>query len=80
VNATYDIFIHHPESGPIWVEAIQGLENARMRVINLLVTSPGDYFVYDPINAKVVVTTGGWPVTPLRRARPAAMIHLDSAH
>jgi hypothetical protein len=54
---TYDIFRDLPESGPIWIEAVQGLEDARARLVKLLETRPGDYFVYDPIAAKIVVAT-----------------------
>jgi hypothetical protein len=56
LNATYDIFRAHPDKGPIWVEAVQGLENARARLMKLLETRPGNYFVYDSITSKVVVT------------------------
>jgi hypothetical protein len=41
------------------MEAVQGLENARARLIRLLETHPGDYFVYDPTTAKVVATAVG---------------------
>jgi hypothetical protein len=59
VNGTYDIFRGLPDSGLIWMEAVQGLENARARLIKLLETHPGDYFVYDPTTAKVVATAVG---------------------
>jgi hypothetical protein len=54
MNETYDIFRDLAETGPIWIEAVQGLENARVRLQNLCQAHPGDYFVYDPSTAKVI--------------------------
>jgi hypothetical protein len=59
VTATYDIFKGLPDREPIWVESVQGLDNAGARIIKLLETRPGDYFVYDSIAAKIVVTAVG---------------------
>ncbi|MGA8143128.1 MAG: hypothetical protein WB987_04475 [Candidatus Acidiferrales bacterium] len=54
MDATYDIFRDLPDSGPIWIEAVQGLKNAHARLTELRETRPGDYFVYDPIAAKII--------------------------
>jgi hypothetical protein len=54
---TYDIFRDLPDSGPIWIEAVQGLEDARARLMKLLETRPGDYFVYDPVAAKIIAVS-----------------------
>jgi hypothetical protein len=56
MNATYDIFRDFPDDGPIWIEAVQGLENARARLMKLHETRSGDYFVYDPTSSKIVAT------------------------
>lgn len=56
MSATYDIFRDFPDSGPIWIESIQGLENATGRLRNLLENRPGDYFVYDTASAKIVAS------------------------
>lgn len=50
---TYDIFREHP-SGPVWVEAVQDIERARTRLIDLLKIHPGNYFVFDPRNSRVI--------------------------
>jgi hypothetical protein len=57
VNTVYDIFRDFPDSGPIWMEAVQGLENVMGRLRILVQTRPGDYFVYDSTSAKVIDTT-----------------------
>lgn len=56
MNTVYDIFRDFPDSGPIWIEAIQGLDNATGRLRNLLESHPGDYFVYDTSSAKIIAT------------------------
>lgn len=57
MEAAYDIFRAFPDSGPIWIEVVHGLENARFRVLELRQLRPGDYFAFDSANAKVVATT-----------------------
>ena len=57
MEAAYDIFRAFPDSGPIWIEVVHGLENARFRLLELRQSRPGDYFVFDSANAKVVATT-----------------------
>jgi hypothetical protein len=54
MTGTYDIFSRVSNSGPIWVEAVQGLENARKRVMKLCETHPGDYFVFDSSTATII--------------------------
>ncbi len=56
VNETYDIFRELAETGPIWIEAVHGLENAKTRVTELLEARPGNYFIYDPLAAKVIAS------------------------
>jgi len=54
LKRTYDIFRRLPDGGPVWIEAVQTLEDARARVTSLLEAQPGDYFVYDLIHNKIV--------------------------
>jgi hypothetical protein len=54
VKTTYDIFRRLPDGGPIWIEAVQTLEGARARLTSLLAAQPGDYFVYDLFQSKIV--------------------------
>ena len=53
MKVTYDIFRRLP-GGPVWIEAVQDLEHARMRLANLIEARPGDYFVYDASSSKIV--------------------------
>lgn len=54
VKVTYDIFRRLPDGGPIWIEAVQTLEGARARLKYLLEAQPGDYFVYDLVQNKII--------------------------
>ena len=53
MKVAYDIFRKLP-GGPVWIEAVQDLEDAKMRLANLTESRPGDYFVYDVSSAKIV--------------------------
>jgi hypothetical protein len=56
MNETYDIFRELAETGPIWIEAVHGLETAKARLTELLQAHPGNYFIYDPLAAKVIAS------------------------
>jgi len=56
MNETYDIFSDLADTGPIWIEAVQGLDNAKARLTELLEAHPGNYFIYDPLAAKVIAS------------------------
>jgi hypothetical protein len=57
VDVTYDIFRGVPDGGPIWIETVQGLDNARAKLRKLFEARPDDYFVYDSTTSNVVATT-----------------------
>jgi hypothetical protein len=54
VNLTYDIFRKLPDGVPIWVEAVQTLELAHVRLDRLSKSQPGDYVVYDLTRRQVI--------------------------
>ena len=45
VGSTFDIF-KVTSGGPLWLEAVQGLEKAKERMAHLALTSPGEYFIH----------------------------------
>ena len=45
MGSTFDIF-KVTSDGPLWVEAVRGLERAKARMADLALTSPGEYFVH----------------------------------
>jgi hypothetical protein len=87
MNGTYDIFSGMPHNGPIWIETVHGLENARARLNSLIETKPGDYFVFDSYAARIVHSTSdaalaAKPHSSTRRAsrRPTFFQYLQSSH
>jgi hypothetical protein len=45
MDSTFDIF-KVTSGGPLWVEAVQGLERAKEQMAHLALTSPGEYFIH----------------------------------
>jgi hypothetical protein len=56
MNSTFDIFRGLPDGYPVWLEAVQGFEEAKRRLSSLASTSPGEYFVYS-VGQKAVVAS-----------------------
>ncbi|MGH9699977.1 MAG: hypothetical protein ACRD5R_05605 [Candidatus Acidiferrales bacterium] len=54
MDLTYDIFKRLPDSTPLWVEAVVGLEEAAKRVESLSDAAGGAYLMYDPRIASFV--------------------------
>ena len=49
MGSTCDIFKVTPD-GPLWVEAVQGLSEAKERMFSLALTFPGEYFIHSDGN------------------------------
>lgn len=47
MNRTYDIFRILPDFGPLWVDAVIGLEQARKRLNDLAEVESAKYLIYD---------------------------------
>ena len=56
MGSTFDIF-KVASDGPLWVEAVQGLEKAKERMAHLALTSPGEYFIHSQEQGVVVKQT-----------------------
>lgn len=53
MTVSYDIFRRLP-GGPMWIETVQDLEDAKVRLANLIESRPGDYFVFDASSSKII--------------------------
>ena len=49
-----DIFERVVGESPVWVEATDDLQSSFLRLIELCVAKPGDYFAYDDEEARIV--------------------------
>lgn len=57
MDHTFDIFKRLSDGQPEWVEAVEGLEEARICVSSLLSKSPAEYFIYSVADQSVVVSS-----------------------
>ncbi len=56
-GAPYDIFRKDLLGTPVWMEAVQDLERARLHMIELASRSPGEYFVFSQESQEIVSST-----------------------
>jgi hypothetical protein len=54
MDAKFDIFKKLSDGHPLWVKAVDGLEEARDQIARLAVSSPGEYFIYSARNGRIV--------------------------
>jgi hypothetical protein len=54
MDAKFDIFKKLPDGHPLWVKAVDGLEEAKNQLARLAVSSPGEYFIYSARKGCVV--------------------------
>jgi hypothetical protein len=53
-DGTYDIFKKTSNKDAVWLEAVQGLQEAKKRLLHHISTSTGEYLVFDATEAKFI--------------------------
>ena len=53
-DRTYDIFKKTSGKDAVWLEAAQGLQQAKKRLLHYTSTSTGEYLVFDATEAKFI--------------------------
>jgi len=56
-GAPYDIFRKDLLGTPVWMEAVQDIETAKLRMMELSGRSPGEYFVFSQETQEIVSNT-----------------------
>jgi len=56
--APYDILKKDAVGNPIWVEAVEDLPKATVRIEELALHSPGEYIVFNQRTSQIVTTCG----------------------
>jgi hypothetical protein len=51
---SFDIFKKLPDGQPLWVQAVEGLEEAKRQLTQMALASPGDYFIYNTRSGEVI--------------------------
>jgi hypothetical protein len=54
MDAKFDIFKRLPDGHPLWVKAVEGLEEAQAQLTRLAAGSRDEYFIYSVKNACIV--------------------------
>lgn len=50
----FDIFLRLPDGKPLWVEAVEGYEKAKVHVQELIQLSPGEYFIFNSRTGQIL--------------------------
>jgi hypothetical protein len=56
-TASYDLFRKDLLGTPVWMEAVQDIETAKLRMLELARRSPGEYFVFSQETQEIVSNT-----------------------
>ena len=50
----FDIFLRLPDGKPLWVEAVEELEKAKLHVQRMIEVSPGEYFIFNSRTGQIL--------------------------
>lgn len=50
----FDIFLRLPDGKPLWVEAVDGFEKAKLQIEQLIKDSPGEYFIFNSRTGQIL--------------------------
>jgi hypothetical protein len=50
----FDIFLRLPDGKPLWVEAVEGYEKAKVHIQKLTQASPGEYFIFNSKTGQIL--------------------------
>lgn len=53
----YDIFRKFAGDGPIWIESVAGIEQCKLRLVDLVRRNQGEFFVFDPLHSRIVANS-----------------------
>ena len=54
MEPVFDIFSRLPDGSPLWLESVEGFEQAQRRLSGLARTQPGEYFIYSEKSGGVI--------------------------
>jgi hypothetical protein len=52
-----DIFLRLPDGKPLWVEAVEGYDKAKLHIQKLIQVSPGEYFIFDSRTGQILTVS-----------------------
>ena len=63
-EGTFDIFSGAPEENGVWLEAIEGLANARQLMGQIAACKPGKYFLFSRSSRSILTRINAIPALP----------------
>ena len=54
MDGKFDVFRRLPDGQPLWIQAVDGLHEAKLLSLRLAATSPGEYFIYNPRDGSII--------------------------
>jgi hypothetical protein len=54
MTAKFDLFMRLPDGQPIWIKAVERLEDARNELAQIAAHTPGNYFIFNASNGQLV--------------------------
>ncbi|HUL35689.1 MAG TPA: hypothetical protein VL128_17535 [Candidatus Eisenbacteria bacterium] len=56
MSAKFDIFMQLSDGQPIWIKAVESLEEAKRQLTELSEKTPGEYFIFNANSGQVIVS------------------------
>ena len=50
----FDLFMRLPDGQPVWIKAVESLETARKQLTQMAADSPGEYFIFNTMNGRLI--------------------------
>jgi hypothetical protein len=54
MSAKFDIFMRLPDGHPIWIKAVESLEEAKRQLNQLSEQDSGEYFIFNALNGQKI--------------------------
>lgn len=54
MSAKFDIFMRLPDGQPIWIKAVESLDDAKRLLEQFASSTPGEYFIFDARKGQVI--------------------------
>ena len=54
MSSKFDIFRRLPTGEPIWIKAVETLDEAKSQLSEIAASLPGDYFVFDTNRSRII--------------------------
>jgi hypothetical protein len=55
MKAKFDLFLRLPDGQPVWIKAVETLEDAQTELSHIAAHSPGDYFIFNAKNGRLIL-------------------------